>query len=180
MGETADFELNSNKHRANETRSHSSAVTAHTFAPNELTAVALGRMMSRELHSWTRVKATNYSQITEATVILYVIVIVHTSQTREVETSSFKVNCLCHREIQERFESTVISQPLHWHMNMSTNIEHTCYRLLKFPDSNVARLCRRWVAWWEESPPPPKGGGEWGIVRAAACTCAEGESAVMV
>lgn len=27
----------------------------------------------------------------------------------------------------------------------------------------------------------PKGGrGEWGIVRAAACTCAEGESAVMV
>ena len=31
----------------------------------------------------------------------------------------------------------------------------------------------------EKSHPPP-GGGEWGIVRAAACTRAEGESAVMV
>jgi hypothetical protein len=24
--------------------------------------------------------------------------------------------------------------------------------IVKFPDSNVARLCRRWVAWWEELP----------------------------
>jgi hypothetical protein len=29
-------------------------------------------------------------------------------------------------------------------------------------------------------PPTPRGRGKWGIVRAAACTCAEGESAVMV
>jgi len=73
-----------------------------------------------------------------------------------------------------RSELSVIRQPLQWHMNTSTNIEHTCYRLLSFLIP-MLHDCVGGGLRDEKSSPR----GEGGIVRAAACTCAEGESAVM-